>query len=62
MIIHPMNKKHWKLVIENTIKKIWRKRSSDIDNITKIIKEIDFEELKRAYNRSKDSALVDEES
>ena len=49
MIIHPMNKKHCELGIENTIMKIKRKRSRDIDNITRIIKEMrrhDFEELK----------------
>jgi hypothetical protein len=36
MIIHPMNKKHCEIGIENTIMKIKSKRSRDIDNITRL--------------------------
>jgi len=38
MIIHPMNKKHCEIGIENTIMKIKSKRSRDIGNITRLMK------------------------
>jgi hypothetical protein len=38
MIIHPMNKKHCEIGIENTIMKIKSKRSRDIGNITRLKK------------------------